>query len=98
MSASQLRELGKQRPRDVGSVMRPLQGGVMLTKEEARAAVEAELFALNLTRPMSLPQKWAFCESAHRRLVFQSKTDRLRLIIEWADSLQALWLGSQPSS
>jgi hypothetical protein len=26
----------------------------MLTKEEARAAVEAELFALNLTRPMSL--------------------------------------------
>jgi len=33
----------------------------MLTKEEARAAVEAELFALNLTRPMSLPQKWAFC-------------------------------------
>ena len=62
------------------------------------AAVEAELFALNLTKPMSLPQKWAFCESAHRRLVFQSKTDRLRLIIEWADSWQALWLGSKPNS
>ena len=64
----------------------------MLTTEEARAAVEAELFALKLTKPMSLPEKWAFCERAHRRVVFQSKTDRLRLIIEWADSWQALWL------
>jgi hypothetical protein len=64
----------------------------MLTREEARAAVEAELFALKLTKPMSLPEKWAFCERTHRRVVFQSKTDRLRLIIEWADSWQALWL------
>ena len=63
----------------------------MLTKEEARAALEAELFALKLTKPMALPEKWAFCESAHRRLVFQSKTDRLRQIIEWVDSWQALW-------
>jgi hypothetical protein len=65
---------------------------MMLTKEEARAALEAELFALKLTKPMALPEKWAFCERAHRRLVFQSKTDRLRLIIEWVDSWQALWL------
>lgn len=36
----------------------------MLTKEEARAALEAELFALKLTKPMALPEKWAFCESA----------------------------------
>jgi hypothetical protein len=64
----------------------------MLTKEEARAAVEAELFALELTQPMSLPEKYAFCESAYRRLVFQSKTDRLRQIIEWTDTWQELWL------
>jgi hypothetical protein len=38
----------------------------MLTKEEARAALEAELFALKLTKPMALPENWAFCESAHR--------------------------------
>jgi hypothetical protein len=68
------------------------KSGIMLTKEEARAALEAELFALKLTKPMALPEKWAFCESAHRRLAFQSKTDRLRLIIEWVDSWQALWL------
>jgi hypothetical protein len=64
----------------------------MLTKEEARAAVEAELFALELTQPMSLPEKYPFCESAYRRLVFQSKTDRLRLIIEWTDTWHELWL------
>ena len=64
----------------------------MLTKEEARPALEAELLALKLAKPMPLPEKWAFCESAHRRLAFQSKTDRLRLIIEWVDSWQALWL------
>jgi hypothetical protein len=64
----------------------------LLTKEEARAAVEAELFALNLTKPMSLPEKYAFCEGAYRRLRFQSKTDRLRLIFEWTDTWQEMWL------
>ena len=78
--------------------MRPVLSGVMLTKEEARAAVEAELFALNLTKTMSLPEKWTFCESAHRRFVFQSNTDRLRLIIEWVDSWQALWLPEKSNS
>jgi hypothetical protein len=68
------------------------KSGMMSTKEEARAALEAELFALKLTKPMALPEKWAFCESAHRRFALQSKTDRLRLIIEWVDSWQALWL------
>jgi hypothetical protein len=73
------------------------RSGQVLTKEEARAALEDELFALNLTKPMSLADRYAFCESIHRRLVFQSKTDRLRLIFEWADSWQKLWLGSKIS-
>jgi len=64
----------------------------MLTKQQARAAVEAELFALELNKPMSLPEKYAFSESACRRLVFQSETDRLKEIIEWTDAWQALWL------
>jgi hypothetical protein len=65
---------------------------MMLTKEEARAALEAELFALKLTKPMALPEKWAFCESAHCRVVLQSKKDGRGPIIEWVDSWQALWL------
>ena len=64
----------------------------MMTNEEARAAVEAELFALKLTRRMTLPDKIAFCESAHSRLVFQSDTDRLREILVWAETWQSLWL------
>ena len=43
----------------------------MMTNEEARAAVEAELFALKLAQRMTLPDKIAFCESAYRRLVFR---------------------------
>ena len=70
----------------------------MMTNEEARAAVEAELFALNLTQRMTLPDKTAFCESAHRRLLFQSDTDRLREIIVWAETWQSLWLPDKPTS
>jgi hypothetical protein len=49
-----------------------------MTKEEARPTIEAELFAMKLRKRMVLPEKIAFCESAHRRWVFQSETDRLR--------------------
>jgi hypothetical protein len=64
----------------------------MMTNEEARAAVEAELFALKLAQRMTLPDKIAFCESAYRRLVFESDTDRLREILVWAETWQSLWL------
>jgi hypothetical protein len=64
----------------------------MMPKQQARAAVEAELFALELKKPLSLPEKSAFCESACHRLVFQSETDRLKEIIEWTDAWQELWL------
>jgi hypothetical protein len=70
----------------------------MMTNEEARAAVEAELFALKLTQRMTLPDKIAFCESAHRRLVFQSDTDRLREILLWAETWQSLWLPDKLTS
>jgi hypothetical protein len=69
-----------------------------MTKEEARAAVEAELFALKLRERMALPEKIAFCESAHRRLVFQSETDRLRAIYQWVEIWQSLWLPDKLAS
>jgi len=69
-----------------------------MTKEEARAAIEAELFALKLRKRMALPEKIAFCESAHRRWVFQSETDRLRDILQWAEAWQSLWLPDKLAS
>ena len=68
----------------------------MMPKQQARAAVEAELFALELKKPLSPPEKYAFNESACDRLVFQSETDRLREITEWTDAWQALWLPDRP--
>ena len=69
-----------------------------MTKEEARAAIEVELFALKLRKRMALPEKIAFCESAHRRWVFQSETDRLRDILHWAEIWQSLWLPDKLAS
>src|SRR5271167_3414866 len=69
-----------------------------MTKEEARAAIEAELFALKLRKRMPLPEKIAFCESAHRRLGFQSETDRLRDIFQWVETWQSLWLPDKLAS
>jgi hypothetical protein len=69
-----------------------------MTKEEARATIEAELFALKLRKRMALPEKIAFCESAHRRWVFQSETDRLRDILQWAETWQSLWLPDKLAS
>src|SRR6478672_1173905 len=67
-------------------------------ERRGRAAVEAELFALKLTQRMTLPDKIAFCESAHRRLAFQSNTDRLREILAWAESWPSLWLPDKLTS
>jgi hypothetical protein len=73
-------------------------GSATMTKEEARATIEAELFALKLRKRMALPEKIAFCESAHRRWVFQSETDRLRDILQWAETWQSLWLPDKLAS
>ena len=73
-------------------------GSATMTKEEARATIEAELFALKLRKRMALPEKIAFCESAHRRWVFQSETDRLRAILQWAVTWQSLWLPDKLAS
>jgi hypothetical protein len=63
-----------------------------ITEEEARAAVETELFALKLTRPMTSAEKDAFCEIANSSLNYQSNSYRVREIRLWVESWQSLWL------
>ena len=48
--------------------------GQPITNEEARAAVETELFAMKLTKPMTPAEKDAFCEIAKSRLNLQNPT------------------------
>jgi hypothetical protein len=54
----------------------------MVTKEEARAAVETEI-ALNLARPMTPAEEDEFCQIANGRLNYQSNTDQTREIRAW---------------
>ena len=66
--------------------------GKPITNEEARAAVETELFAMKLTRPMTPAQKDAFCEIAKSSLNYQSNSYRIKEIRLWVESWQSLWL------
>jgi hypothetical protein len=59
----------------------------MMTKDEARRAVEAELRSRKLTTPMTLEQLNVFCEEMYKKLQFRSKTERLTDILKWADRL-----------
>ena len=63
-----------------------------ITNEEARAAVETELFAMKLTKPMTPAEKDAFCEIAKSRLNYQSNSYRIKEIHLWVESWQSLWL------
>ena len=45
----------------------------MMTKDEARSAVEAELRSRKLTTPMKLEELNVFCEQMYKRLQFKSK-------------------------
>ena len=58
------------------------RGATMVTKEEARAAVETEI-ALNLARPMTSAEEGEFCQIANGRLNYQSNTDQTREIRAW---------------
>ena len=54
----------------------------MMTKDEARRAVEAELQSRKLTKPMTLDQLNIFCEEMYKRLQFKSKSERLADILK----------------
>ena len=66
--------------------------GQPITNEEARAAVETELFAMELTKPMTPAEKDAFCEIAKSRLNYESNSYRIKEIRLWVESWESLWL------
>jgi hypothetical protein len=61
----------------------------MMTKDEARRAVEAELQSRRLTKPMTLDQLNVFCGEMYKRLHFESKSERLSDILKWAEDWQS---------
>jgi hypothetical protein len=71
---------------DCMSAFTTKRGGTPITTEEARAAVETELFALKLTRSMTAAEKNAFCEIANSSLNYQSNSYRMREIRLWVES------------
>jgi hypothetical protein len=56
----------------------------MMTKDETRRAVEAELQSRKLTKPLTLNQLNVFCADMYKRLQFKSKSERLADILKWA--------------
>jgi hypothetical protein len=61
----------------------------MMSKDEARRAVEAELQSRNLTKPMTLDQLNVFCGQMYKRLQFKSESERLADIVKWAEGWQS---------
>ena len=71
----------------------------MMTKNEARAAIEAQLFAMKLTRPLTPVKKLAFCALADRHLGHRSPdAGRMEEIQAWVESWQSLWLPQESSA
>jgi hypothetical protein len=61
----------------------------MMTKDEARRALETELRSRKLTKPMTLEQLNVFCGQMYKRLQFKSESERLADIIKWAEGWQS---------
>jgi hypothetical protein len=61
----------------------------MMTKDETRRAVEAELQSRKLTKPLTLNQLNVFYADMYKRLQFKSKSERLADILKWARSWQS---------
>jgi hypothetical protein len=49
----------------------------MMTKDEAKRALETELRSRKLTKPMTLDQLNVFCGQVYKRLQFKSESERL---------------------
>ena len=61
----------------------------MMTKDEAKRALETELRSRKLTKPMTLDQLNVFCGQMYKRLQFKSEGERLADIIKWAEGWQS---------
>ena len=49
----------------------------MMTKEDAKRAVEAELHSQKLTKPLTGVEMTDFCQEMYKRLEFKSDSERL---------------------
>jgi len=61
----------------------------MMTKDEARRALEAELRSRKPVKPMTLEELNVFCEEMYKRLEFKSHSERLVDILKWAEGWQS---------
>jgi hypothetical protein len=61
----------------------------MMTKDDARRALEAELRSRELAKPMTLEELNVFCEEMYKRLEFKSENERLADILKWAEGWQS---------
>ena len=61
----------------------------MMTKDEAKRALETELRSRKLATPMTLEELNVFCEEMYKRLEFKSHSERLADISKWAEGWQS---------
>ena len=61
----------------------------MMTKDEARRALESELWSRKLAKPMTLEELNVFCEEMYKPLEFKSHSERLADILKWAKGWQS---------
>jgi hypothetical protein len=61
----------------------------MMTKDEARRALESELWPRKLATPMTLEELNVFCDEMYKRLEFKSHRERLTDILKWAGDWQS---------
>lgn len=64
----------------------------MLTREEAKVAVHAELRSRNLTEPLGAADLLAFCKEMDGRLQFRTQGAAMSDIAAWTGKWEALWL------
>jgi hypothetical protein len=64
----------------------------MMTKEEAKVAVHAELRSRKLTKPLGTADLLIFCKEMRGRLEFRTQGEALSDIKAWIEKWEALWL------
>ena len=61
----------------------------MVTKDEAKYALETELRSRKLVKPMTLEELNVFSEEIYKRLEFKSHSERLADILKLAEAWQS---------
>jgi hypothetical protein len=61
----------------------------MMTKDEAKYALETELRSRKLVKPMTLEELNVFCGEMYKRLEFKSLREWLTDILKWTKAWQS---------